>query len=224
MAEAKPNIPSPEYLSERFPKNYPVILFDPGHGGIIDGVYQTSGKRSPKWKDGRQLFEGEFNRDIVERITIMMDRHGFPWIDVVDTLEDKPLHERTKAANKFFHTVTEDCILCSIHANAGGGTGHETFTSPGLTDSDAFAEVIIKHLVEGFPELRLRKDTKDGDNDKEAKFWMVTKTNMPAFLIECAFMDTLDPDCELMMSSDGRQRFANAIFFGLKEIILNYKK
>ena len=36
-------------------------LFDNGHGGIIDGVYQTAGKRSPKWEDGTQLFEGEFN-------------------------------------------------------------------------------------------------------------------------------------------------------------------
>lgn len=223
MTQVKKNIPSPEYLSERFPKDYPVILFDAGHGGIIGGEYQTSGKRSPKWDDGRQLFEGEFNRDIVARIMIMMNEHNFPFVDVVNTLEDKPLRERTKTANKYFHTVTEDCILCSIHANAGGGTGHETFTSPGLTDSDAYAEVIIKHLVEGFPELRLRKDDDDGDNDKEAKFWMVTKTEMPAFLIECAFMDTKYPDCELMLSEDGRQRFAEAIFSGLKEIILNYK-
>ena len=224
MTSAKSNIPSAEYLSERFPKDYPVIIFDAGHGGIIDGVYQTSGKRSPKWKDGRQLFEGEFNRDVVSRIMVLMEAHSFPYIDVVDTLEDKPLSQRTKAANKFFHTVTEDCILCSVHGNAGGGTGHETFTSPGLTDSDGYAETIIQHLVEGFPELRLRKDDSDGDNDKEAKFWMVTKTDMPAFLIECAFMDTLDPDCELMMSSEGRQRFAEAIFAGLKEIVLNYKK
>jgi len=43
-------------------------LLDPGHGGFIDGVYQTAGKRSPMFPDGSQVFEGEFNRDIVRRI------------------------------------------------------------------------------------------------------------------------------------------------------------
>ena len=33
-------------------------LLDPGHGGIIDGVYQTAGKRSPKFPDGSVLYEG----------------------------------------------------------------------------------------------------------------------------------------------------------------------
>ena len=43
-----------------------VILLDAGHGGIIDGEYQTSGKRSPKWGDGSQYFEGKGNRQIRE--------------------------------------------------------------------------------------------------------------------------------------------------------------
>ena len=45
-----------------------VWILDNGHGGIIDGEYQTPGKRSPKWEDGTQLFEGEFNRAVVKRI------------------------------------------------------------------------------------------------------------------------------------------------------------
>ena len=43
-------------------------LLDPGHGGFIDGVYQTAGKRSPEFPDGSRLYEGEFNRDVVSRI------------------------------------------------------------------------------------------------------------------------------------------------------------
>jgi len=43
-------------------------LLDPGHGGIIDGIYQTAGKRSPLFPDGSVLYEGEFNRDIVRMI------------------------------------------------------------------------------------------------------------------------------------------------------------
>ena len=42
-----------------------IWILDNGHGGIINGVYQTAGKRSPIWADGTQLFEGEFNRAIM---------------------------------------------------------------------------------------------------------------------------------------------------------------
>ena len=45
-----------------------IWLLDPGHGGLIDGVYQTRGKRSPPFADGSILYEGVFNRDVVSRI------------------------------------------------------------------------------------------------------------------------------------------------------------
>ena len=46
------------------------ILLDNGHG------YDTPGKRSPIWPDGSQLFEWEFNRDIVSRIEILLKKAG----------------------------------------------------------------------------------------------------------------------------------------------------
>jgi len=225
MPTAKKALPSIEHLAQRFPKkDTPVVLLDPGHGGIIDGVYQTKGKRSPKWPDGRQLFEGEFNRDIMNRVCDYMDMVGMKYVKIVDTEEDVPLQDRSDKINKYYREENKDCFVCSIHANAGGGTGKEIFTSPGETNADPMAEIMILRMHEDFPELRLRSDKKDGDHDKEAKFWMVTKTAPPAFLIECAFMDTLEPDCELMMSEEGRERFAKSIFHGLVEIVENYKK
>ena len=200
-------------------KDVPVILLDPGHGGMIKGKYQTKGKRSPVWEDGRQLFEGEFNRAVVNRVKQLMYKAGYPCVDIVNTQEDMPLEQRTRKANKFYHDNTKDCILISVHANAGGGTGHETFTSPGETSADPFAELMIEALCNEFDgELRLRADDSDGDHDKEARFWMVMQTVMPAFLVECAFMDTLSPDCELLMSEEGRDRFAKAIFDGIERI------
>lgn len=210
-------------MAVRF-KDVPTILLDPGHGGIIGGEYQTSGKRSPKWDDGRQLFEGEFNRAVVDRVKQMMYQAGYPCVDLVNTQEDVPLKQRTKRANKYYDEQTEDCILISVHANAGGGTGLEVFTSPGETSADPMAEDMIDALVDEFPELRLRADTKDGDHDKEAKFWMVMQSWMPAMLIECAFMDTLQPDCELLMSEEGCDRFAKAIFDGIERIYKNLNK
>ena len=35
------------------------IILDAGHGGMINGKYQTKGKRSPVWEDGSVLYEGD---------------------------------------------------------------------------------------------------------------------------------------------------------------------
>lgn len=199
-------------------KHLPWILLDPGHGGMINGVYQTSGKRSPEWPDGRQLFEGVFNRKVVAELIQLLHIAGYPYYDIVNSEEDVPLKERTRRASDFYYNDTDDCILISIHANAGGGTGYEVFTSPGETSADPMAEIMLDAFADQFPELRMRTDKSDGDNDKEAKFYMIVNTPMPAMLIECAFMDTLHPDCELMLSDNGPKQFAQAIYDGIYRI------
>ena len=63
-------------------------IFDNGHGGVVDGVYQTPGKRSPVWPDGQQLFEGEFNRAIVDRLVKMCAANNILHVNLVDTQEE----------------------------------------------------------------------------------------------------------------------------------------
>ena len=48
------------------------------------------------------------------------------------------------------------------------------------------------------------------DVDKEAKFWVLTKTNMPAWLLEVGFMDTIN-DCRLLLDDDYLFEIAKAI-------------
>lgn len=209
-------------------KDLPVFIVDNGHGGIINGVYQTSGKRSPLWPDGRQLFEGEFNRDIVKRLMKLMTEYGIPHINLVNTEKDVPLKQRTDDANDYYEKVNKNCIYLSIHANAASSdkaTGFEIFTSPNYTgDSDDFAELIFEEYEKEFPELRARTDEKDNDHDKEESFWVLVKTKMPSILIEAAFMTCLNPDCELLMSDAGRERITNAIFRGILRICEEEKK
>ena len=56
-------------------------LLDPGHGGMIDGVYQTKGKRSPSFDDGVVLYEGEFNRAVTKQILEYCDKSNIDAID-----------------------------------------------------------------------------------------------------------------------------------------------
>ncbi|PQJ91697.1 N-acetylmuramoyl-L-alanine amidase [Photobacterium phosphoreum] len=185
----------------------PFILLDPGHGGVINGIYQTPGKRSPLWSDGSQLFEGEFNRAITQGISQALTLRGIENKIIVPELEDISLPTRVRRAN---HLVTQypvhQCLLISVHANAGGGSGFEIFTSRGQTDSDIIADHITHAFTQVFPNKPLRCDYSDGDSDKERGFYMLRKTRMAAVLTENFFMDNEVECCLILMQPKGRQK------------------
>ncbi len=192
-------------------------LLDNGHGGVIDGLYQTSGKRSPVWQDGAVLYEGECNRGVVNRLMEMMTRAGYRYINIVPELEDVSLHERVRRANSYH--ADNECIYVSIHSNAGGGRGYEVFTSIGQTRSDAIASVFIEEFAREFPEAKMRSDHySDGDLDKEADYYVLKRTNMPAILTESFFMDNEDECRKYLLTSEGRERIAKAHFMAIKAI------
>lgn len=192
-----------------------IILLDAGHGGIINGVYQTAGKRSPKWDDGSQLLEGVFNREIVNSLHQQLIQQGIDCRILVPEQEDISLSERVKRANKIYRENNAKCYLLSIHANAGGGEGFEIYTSPGQTKADAFAESIAEAYKKVFPDKKLRTDLSDGDLDKEAKFYILQKTAMSAALAEIGFMDNEDECRNLLMSTSGKKKIINFLMMGI---------
>ena len=197
-----------------------LYIFDNGHGGIIDGVYQTPGKRSPIWPDGTQLFEGEFNRSIVDRLMKLCEAAKIDCINLVDTNIDVPLSTRTSQANEIYRNTDKPCIYISIHANGfsdEAAHGWEVYTSVGETKSDEIAEVLFNKAKAEFPTHTMRKDTRDGDADKEAHFYVLQNTAMPAILSENFFM-TNEAECRLLMSDEGRNRIAKIHFEMIKEL------
>ena len=180
------------------------IIIDRGHG------VETPGKRSPKWADGTQLFEWEFNNDVATRIAHKLAAAGVRSRLLVTETKDISLSERCSRVNNICSMHgRENCILISIHANAGGGTGFEVFTSPGNTSADEYASIIIESLKETFPNEKMRSDYSDGDADKEARFYLLQKSQCPAILTENLFMDN-EADCRKLMDNDFRERIADA--------------
>jgi len=196
-----------------------IELLDSGHGALINGVYQTPGKRSPVWDDGSQLFEGEFNRAIVCGIIQRLTNMHINYVVITPEHEDISLGERVRRANKY---DPYSSFFISVHSNAGGGHGSEVFTSPGQTKSDKIATVIGEEFQLAFPSKRLRVDLSDGDIDKEERFYVLTKTRMPAVLTENFFMDNEDECKNILMTQDGRNRVieyhVNAIRRVLEEL------
>jgi N-acetylmuramoyl-L-alanine amidase len=180
-----------------------IVLLDNGHGGLIDGVYQTPGKRSPKWDDGSQLFEGEFNRAIVCGIVQELTSMNINYVVITPEHEDISLKERVRRANKY---DASESVFISIHSNAGGGHGSEIFTSPGQTKSDKIASVIGEEFKIIFPLKRLRTDFSDGDLDKEERFYVLTRTRMPAVLTENFFMDNEEECKNILLKRSGRDK------------------
>ena len=199
-----------------------LYIFDNGHGGIIDGVYQTAGKRSPIWPDGSQLFEGEFNRAIVKRLMKLCNDANIDCVNLVDTNIDIPLSTRTAQANEIYRNTDKPCIYISIHANGfteESANGWSCYTSKGETQSDAIATILYEKAEAEFPGEYIRKDTySDGDVDKEANFWVLAKTAMPAILSENFFMTNYDNCHKYLMTEEGRDRIAKIHFQMIQEL------
>lgn len=182
-----------------------IVLLDNGHGGVVNGEYQTPGKRKD-WGDKGVVHEGEFNRAIVNGIIQELTFLRIPYVNIAPEYWDVRLETRVKRANKY---PAGKCFYLSIHSNAGGGKGSEFFTSPGDTKSDKIATIFGEEYKKEFPNQKLRTDFSDGDLDKERRFYVLTHTRMPAVLTENFFMDNFEEYKNFLMTAAGRQRIIN---------------
>lgn len=190
-----------------------MIILDNGHGGMIDGVYQTPGKRSPVWDDGTQYFEGVGNREIVNKLHNLCKRFNIDSHILVPEQQDITLGERVRRVNKI-HKYDKDAILISIHSNAfsdSQANGFEIFTSVGQTKSDEIAKVIHNKYLLKINNIKDR-------GIKEENFYLLKNSNCPAILIETMF-HTNYVECKRLMNE--QDDIVLAIFDGILEITKN---
>ena len=204
-----------------------IILLDPGHGGVIDGVYQTPGKRA-YFKDGElmsfdidvnerektcdsKIYEGEVNRIIVSMIHNCLNYLGVVSQIIVPNPQDESLRNRVSIVNKLCAMYgSENVILLSVHSNgwkAGSAHGVSFYTSIGETGSDSLATMLYLEAMNTWPKAKFRTDKGDGDLDKEANFYMLRKTNCRAVLGEC-FFHTNPREANYLGSVQGQQAIA----------------
>ena len=103
-------------------------------------------------------------------------------------------------------------LFVSIHCNAGGGTGTETFHAGLSAESKRLAELIQKQIVNSLPVV---------DRGVKIAGHFVTKyTYCPAVLVETAFIDNPN-DAKLLV--DREDDFARAIARGISDYYVNDK-
>lgn len=199
-----------------------LYILDNGHGGLINGTYQTQGKRSPKFDDGSVLYEGVNNRDNVTRMMSLLMSRGYDCKDIVNSNADIPLSTRVKDANAL--AKTRKCVYISIHSDAmGDGTtwqpasGVSAYTSIGQTKSDIFASLVIDALEEKLGNtVKWRKDEGDKDEDKEENFYVLKETSMPAVLLELGF-HTNKEEAKRMLTNEWKDKICTALLIAVEK-------
>lgn len=166
-----------------------VPILSAGHGKMINGIYQTAGKQSPKWSKGI-LYEGMFNNWVINRIIEKLDRKRIPYYHCNPEYKDVSMTVKDARIKKIWNT-NRNVYLFETHANGGGGKGVEGFTTPGYTLSDPIGEKFLVNIEKRLTEQKMRFDFSDGDRDKEANFYMLRKPPCPCFLLEAGFMDQM---------------------------------
>ena len=203
-----------------------VILIDAGHG------YDTPGKQSPLLDDNMNMWdiytdknrfkEWKFTRLVASDVIEVLKAYGYDARPLVRETKDISLKERVNRVNNICAKEgAKNVILVSIHANAVGdsskwmtGRGWEAYTTKGKTKSDELAECIYKRAEQNFKGMKIRKDTTDGDSDKEANYYIILHANCPAVLTENFFYDNKE-DLEYMVSDIGHHNIVRTHVEGI---------
>lgn len=198
-----------------------IIGIDPGHGGVIDGLYQTAPNKMYDHKDF-VFYEGEFNRVIAVRLAKMLFESDISHYFTTNSNLDVSLQLRVNRSNNLKRLYKDKKhLFLSIHANAApkgqeSARGIEVFTSKGDTKADPMATIIFNNL--GKIGWKMRSDVFDGDVDKEANFFVLRKTKVPAVLVELGFY-TNKQEAMMLLTEQIQTDLAKSLYDSIVEII-----
>lgn len=203
-------------------ENKYIFCIDAGHGGMVDGEYVTAPDKMYEFEDGTQIFEGVFNREVKDRVVNWAAKEGLTVEDITPENRDIALSTRVKRVHEVMRDTNKKPIFISIHGNAyppdNSAQGWEVYTYPGTSESDKVAtELFMRAKKEFSSNFSMRTDYSDGDPDREAKFYVLQETAVPAVLTENFFMTNYD-DCKFMLSEDGKDRIAQVHVDALEKV------
>lgn len=174
------------------------IVIDPGHGGTDPGA--TNGQHQEK----------NFNLAIALKVRDYLNDHYEAQLLMTRTTDKTmSLRERTNFANN-----NNADYYCSIHINAGGGTGWESFIYNGaVSEQTKRAQNTIHNKV--MSVLSSKYNVRDRGK-KRANFHVLRETRMPAILTENLFIDTAK-DVNLLQNNAFITDLGQAIGEGVAE-------
>jgi len=182
-----------------------LIVLDPGHGGNDPGAVGNGLRESDITLETSLLLQNELKK--YENVKTILTR---------ESNISLALAQRTDTANR----VGAD-LFVSIHVNAGGGNGTETFFANTKQNDRILAQHITDDIATGMP-LRNRGARPDTIS-AVGSLAVLRNTKMPAVLVELAFIDAPLGHNDVNTLRLLRKRFAEIIansiasFYKLKE-------
>lgn len=171
------------------------VVIDAGHGDNDPGALSITGKHEKEFTLATANKVGQL-LSLDKRLNVLMTRSDDTFI---------PLDDRVSFANN----IQSDLFL-SIHGNSAKATVSGTETYYNRPESLNFAKIIHKYAVAatGFPDRKVR----------EADFRVITKTTMPAVLLEVGYLSNKND--ETAMYKDAFQdKLASALVAAIKEYL-----
>lgn len=176
-----------------------IIALDKGHGGTDPGAV------------GHGLREADLVDDIGGRVAVKLSAYDCTVLEV-------PRHDDLGARARFANDNGADLFL-SLHINAGGGTGFESYIHPNAGAGTQAIQATIHSAVMSYLEpLEVVNRGR-----KTANFQALRETNMPAVLLENLFID--HPwDAAKLADPAFRDGLANEIAYGVVRALNLQKK
>ena len=178
------------------------IFLAPGHGGHDSGAVGLNGLR-----------ESDVTLDLAKGLSVLLHAAGHAVTMTRTTDVYVSPDEQGRLAN-----VAQADVVIAIHCNAAANRdaqGIEVWTTPGQTKADPLAEAVLVEMGRAFPHANLRRDTSDGDGDKEERFAVLRIPHAPAILVETGFISHPDTEAE-MRTSAWRRQAELAMFRGVQ--------
>ncbi len=184
----------------------PLVVIDAGHNYSITDTGAV----------GNGLREQDITFYISEKIKPKLEKNGVQVILTRNHLKENVAPTSVSASLKRRAEIANEAgadLFISVHCNAGGGTGVETYYTKGSEISKKLATLIQKQVLKEI-------DLKDR-GVKSATFSVLRNTEMPAALLETGFIDCLT-DSMLLRDPAYQDRYARAVakavceYFGIK--------
>ncbi|MCA0972384.1 N-acetylmuramoyl-L-alanine amidase [Halobacillus litoralis] len=177
----------------------PIVVIDPGHGGSDPGAVANG------------LQEKTLTLEIAR---LVRDKLESRYIVDARLTRDADVYVGLSARADYANQLGASYFV-SLHHNAGGGTGFESFVYPGTrnTETGRRQDVLHNRVADffesyGFPDR----------GKKEANFTVVRETAMPAVLLENLFLDT-QADADALKDQSFLNALADAVTTGIADAL-----
>ena len=185
-------------------KNHLVII-DPGHGGSDVG---TIGKYN-----GKEIYEKDVDLDIALHVEKMLENAGIKTYMIRNDDTAVDILKRPEIGNS-----KKGTIYLSIHNNASSNSDVKGVQIYFSDSESSFKNMSNKQIANIYYEKLAALGLRKAGMVDNPRYIVIHKSNMPAFIIEGAFMSNPD-DVKLIVDPEFRKQMATAISEATIEVL-----